>query len=214
MSDFIFLQNSMIKLEEKSVGFIPSENFYIISIEINNHNKNIDIYDIGRNVLIDSVKPLVSYVWDKTIILIFSSVPKNKSHYLNGNKQLLISHFTSQFASLSGSKNVITRIIECEDKEELLTYMSWKIQSNYKKYILSISSLEPDDIKKCTIKMLINKLKEGGINWDDDKNKDKKFGCFYKLVLNDSEYFYCTKCGQLNALNMNEYKKYIFGSEC
>lgn len=207
------LKNEMENLEYQSDKIISPEKYYIIKIYTPadfNTMKNMGKIFLARNTL---HVPLVTYVFQNEICLIFSCMNEDQTHYLNGSQQKIISEYSSYVSVELGCPDCIVNIIEFESQTQVVSYLIWKTYTNSQlcAYNISNKSITMEDINLYTQTEMIEKLGDLGINWEDISSEEK-YGIFLKLKKEKNTYMISTLSEYLDARNSKKYINYIFGT--
>lgn len=208
------IKNDMEDIEHDSDKFISSGKYYIIHISIPNYPpenmKNFGKIFLTRN---SEHQPLSTYIFENELYLIFSCYEEEKSHYLEGSHQEIISEYVSFISSETSSSEIKAHIVEFYTQTQIISYFIWKIYLNSRMYISKISDgkIDSNDIQSQTLNEITTLLGEYGVDWESLPNENK-YGVFYKLKKSNEKYVISTLSEYFDARNNQKYLNYIFGN--
>ena len=204
------IYNTILEKEINSDKKIEKCFYYIIHLYIQNITKEskplTEIIKFFLNERPNHV-PIIGYLYNKDIYLLFSSVEENKEHYKNGSHQAICSEYTSLLSVEYGCM-INCSIIEFENRIQIITYFQCKIHENTKQTIIKLSknTITKKDIQSFTLQELIKILKDKcKIEWDTI-SLSKKFGTFYKYEKDKLKLL----SESIDIRNIDKYQKFFF----
>ncbi len=209
------LHNEMVLLEEQSDHYISYEKYYVINIEIIQGNISPEKVQKWSKIFLTKNlnRPIVVYVYQLTISLIFSCLEENESHYLGGSHQNIISEYTSVVANMiPNESNIKCNIVEFDTQTQIFTYFLWKVYCNSRNCINKIlpNNISLNYIKSLTLEESITMLKDLGIDWSNLPNTER-YGTFYKLKKKKNKIVVISLSEKFDARDSRKYTNFIFG---
>jgi hypothetical protein len=216
------LHNEIIALEEGSDSYIPYDKYYVIRIAVLNR-ENFGEGDQALHVITQELlsanpnhQPLVTYVHDNEVFLLFSCLSEGEKHYRNGSHQLLCSEYCNYFyKALPYEPTSVTtcRIIVISSQTKVFAYFSWIVYQRTLATIVSLSKkqIKEKDTSSFPITELVEKLESKcNVKWSKVSSSDK-FGTFYKLKKKKSKLYISSMSEAFDAREDRKYITYLFG---
>lgn len=221
------LSNEMHIIENTSIKFIPSDNYYILKCVFTHNDPNFvnDFDEIAESMLHADPQPILVYHSHNKIFLLFSCVNfatsevmddveiTNKQHQHNGNHNLIVSKYVRYFTiHMNNVNDIFVQIIQFTTQTQVFVYLYWiLIQISQENMIrMSKGNITSKEIQFFTEDELINIIKQkGGVEWQNLKPKEK-YGIFLRLR-NKQNKTILTKLSELfDVQNEEKYIKFIF----
>lgn len=217
------LHNEMINFETDNAKIIPSNKYYIITINCTVENKT-SIISLQSNVeFIESqllstnndsnCMPISIYYSNNKILIIFLSVDDDKFHQLNGDIELIISKYVFNFTkNMSDILDISAKIIQFSTQIEIFAYVSWIIYQTTQETILRLSKgvITSKELHFRTENELVNILETNGISWAK-YDSCEKYGTLIKLGRKKNSMIIVKMSEPFDSRENKKYLKFMFG---
>lgn len=223
------LQNDVTQYEIDSDRKINAETYYIVHLKISNgdgedKSEDISMFETSLEIVKNYIRktyegdenPLVAYVHENSVYLLFSSVESGTEHFRHGSHHRICSFFASS-VSRSTDVDVDCSIVEFDSRTKILVYFQMKIYENTRRKAMELVNPKDSpgvssspDMSEISIGEILETMSQPAQKkWAKLKQPDKH-GSFYKYKKQDGKHKLVALSELIDLRQTGKYMDYFF----